>query len=198
MELLLLLITSGIPGFYTYYSLSNKNTIYYNSDNKNIILSFFSIISILIFILILSLFSNINNVNELFTHLTFTKILLALTASVFIIVILTEIIYPLLFDLYNSFLNLDRNRHNLSKASTMPIHLSRYEDENHQIFVEIKTFDGSNIDDGVIKSYSRKSNRNLILQPIEEKYKIPLKTECLKTEKFIDFENQIIIYYYFL
>ena len=188
MELLLLLITSGIPGFYTYYSLSNKNTIYYDSDNKNIILSFFSIISILIFILILSLF----------THLTFTKLLLALVASVFIIVILTEIIYPLLFDLYNSFLNLDRNRHNLSKASTMPIHLSRYEDENHQIFVEIKTFDGSNIDDGVIKSYSKKSNRNLILQPIDEQYKIPLKTECLKTEKFIDFENQIIIYYYFL
>ena len=85
MELLLLLITSGIPGFYTYYSLSNKNTIYYDSDNKNIILSFFSIISILIFILILSLFSNINNVNELFTHLTFTKLLLALAASVFIV-----------------------------------------------------------------------------------------------------------------
>ncbi|PTG77159.1 hypothetical protein BU667_11660, partial [Staphylococcus chromogenes] len=60
MQTLLLLITTGIPGFYTYYSLSNKNLVFFNSDNKKVILIFFSIVSVFIFILILSLFSGIN------------------------------------------------------------------------------------------------------------------------------------------
>ncbi|PTG69530.1 hypothetical protein BU676_07290, partial [Staphylococcus chromogenes] len=81
MQTLLLLITTGIPGFYTYYSLSNKNLVFFNSDNKKVILIFFSIVSVFIFILILSLFSGINNVNELFQNLTFTKILLSLIVS---------------------------------------------------------------------------------------------------------------------
>ncbi|EXM45106.1 hypothetical protein W371_02141, partial [Staphylococcus aureus DAR5801] len=29
MQILLLIITTGIPGFYTYYALSNKNLVYF-------------------------------------------------------------------------------------------------------------------------------------------------------------------------
>lgn len=197
MELILLLISSGIPGFYTYYALSNKNSIYYDSDNKNIILSFFSIISVLISILILSLFSGENTVNELFASLTFTKIILSLVASIVIIIVLTELIYPVLLNLYNVYLNFDRDKHNLSRSNTLPIHLKRYEDENHQMYVEIKDFNNIAIESGIIESYSKKSDRNLILKPVEDEYKIPIKSEC-RQEKFIDFENQIVIYYFFI
>lgn len=197
MELILLLISSGIPGFYTYYALSNKNSIYYDSDNKNIILSFFSIISVFISILILSLFSGENKVNELFASLTFTKIILSLVASIVVIILLTELIYPVLLNLYNVYLNFDRGKHNLSRSNTLPIHLKRYEDENYQIYVEIKDFNNFAIESGIIESYSKKSDRNLILKPVKDEYKIPIKSEC-RQEKFIDFENQIVIHYFFL
>ena len=196
VELILLLISSGIPGFYTYYALSNKNSIYYDSDNKNIILSFFSIISILISILILSLFSGENNVNELFSSLTFTKIILSLVASIILIIILTEFVYPVLFNLYDAYLNFDRSKHNLTRANTLPIHLKRYENESYQIYIEIKDFNDTSIENGIIKFYSKKSDRNLVLEPIDDEYKIPIKSEC-RQEKFIDFENRIIIYYFF-
>lgn len=196
MEIILLLITSGIPGFYTYYSLSSKNIVYFDNDNKNIILSFFSAISVLIFLLVLSLFSGINNVNELLNNLSFTKIILALLASILLVVILTEIIYPLLLDIYNRFINTTRSRNGLSKTNTLPIHIKRYENEAEQIYVVIKNFDNTIIEDGIIKSYSKKDDRNLILQPLDEKYKIPVKSEG-RLEKFIDFENQVILEYYF-
>ncbi|EJX17091.1 hypothetical protein SOJ_25400 [Staphylococcus sp. OJ82] len=197
MEIILLLITSGIPGFYTYYSLSSKNIIYYNSDNKNVILSFFSIISILIFLLILSLFSGINNVNELFNNLSFTKISLSLFSSIILVVLLTEIIYPLLLDIYNRFINTNRARKNLSLTNTLPIHIKRYENDKYMIYVIIKEMDNSIIDEGIIESFSKKSNRNII---ISREYS-ELKDEIIKTseysEVYIDFENRVKLDYYF-
>lgn len=197
LEIILLLITSGIPGFYTYYSLSSKNIIYYNSDNKNVILSFFSIISILIFLLILSLFSGINNVNELFNNLSFTKISLSLFSSIILVVLLTEIIYPLLLDIYNRFINTNRARKNLSLTNTLPIHIKRYENDKYMIYVIIKEMDNSIIDEGIIESFSKKSNRNII---ISREYS-ELKDEIIKTseysEVYIDFENRVKLDYYF-
>ncbi|NWK84556.1 hypothetical protein HYE69_07010 [Staphylococcus sp. GSSP0090] len=197
MEIILLLITSGIPGFYTYYSLSSKNIIYYNSDNKNVILSFFSIISILIFLLILSLFSGINNVNELLNNLSFTKISLSLFSSIILVILLTEIIYPLLLDIYNRFINTNRARKNLSLTNTLPIHIKRYENDKYMIYVIIKEMDNSIIDEGIIESFSKKSNRNII---ISREYS-ELKDEIIKTSEFsevyIDFENRVKLDYYF-
>lgn len=196
MELILLLITSGIPGFYTYYSLSNKNILYFESENKAIILSLFSALSILIFLAILSLFSYENNVNNLINNLTFTKIILSLIVSVIIAVVFTEIIFPICLEFYKDYNNKYRKNNNLSSNGTLPIHLKRYENEDEQIYVVIKNFDNTIIDDGIIKSYSKKDNRNLILQPLDEKYKNPVKSEG-RLEKFIDFENQVILEYYF-
>lgn len=197
LEIILLLITSGIPGFYTYYSLSSKNIIYYNSDNKNVILSFFSIISILIFLLILSLFSGINNVNELLNNLSFTKISLSLFSSIILVILLTEIIYPLLLDIYNRFINTNRARKNLSLTNTLPIHIKRYENDKYMIYVIIKEMDNSIIDEGIIESFSKKSNRNII---ISREYS-ELKDEIIKTSEFsevyIDFENRVKLDYYF-
>lgn len=105
MQILLLIITTGIPGFYTYYALSNKNLVYFNSDNKKVILTFFSVVSVFIFLLTLSLFSGQNNVNQLFQKLTFTKTLSALIVSILIIIILTEFVYTKIIEIYNIFSN---------------------------------------------------------------------------------------------
>ncbi|MFO8224045.1 hypothetical protein R6J34_12965, partial [Staphylococcus aureus] len=108
MQILLLIITTGIPGFYTYYALSNKNLVYFDSDNKKVILAFFSVVSVFIFLLTLSLFSGQNNVNQLFQKLTFTKTLSALIVSILIIIILTEIVYTKIIEIYNIFSNHNR------------------------------------------------------------------------------------------
>lgn len=197
MELILLLITSGIPGFYTYYSLSSKNVIYFNSDNKNVILSFFSIISILIFLLILSLFSGINNVNELFNNLTFTKILLSLVVSIIVVIILTEIIYPLTLEIYNEYLNIGRSKKKLSSTNTLPMHIKRYENDNFMIYVIIKEMDNSIIDEGIIESFSKKSNRNIIINREYQKIKNEIIETSEYSEVYIDFENRVKLDYYF-
>lgn len=195
MEIILLLITSGIPGFYTYYSLSSKNIVYFDNDNKNIILSFFSAISVLIFLLVLSLFSGINNVNELLNNLSFTKIILALLASIVLVVILTEIIYPLLLDIYNRFINTTRNRNGLSKTNTLPIHIKRYENEKYQIVIFIKDFKNNLIDSGLLTSYSRKQNRNIIIQNLDEQSMSFMLENVEYNDTYIDFENNIKLEY---
>lgn len=195
MELLLLLITSGIPGFYTYYALSSKNVIYFNTDNKNIILGFFSIISILIFLLILSLFSGINNVKELFESLTFTKISLSLIATTIIVVLLTELVYPILLEIYNTLTNVSRTRKNLSSTDTLPIHIKRYENENYQIIVFIKDFENNLIDSGLLTSYSRKQNRNIIIQSLDEKALNFMLDYVEDEDTYIDFENNVKLEY---
>lgn len=198
MELLLLLITSGIPGFYTYYALSSKNVIYFNTDNKNIILSFFSIISIMIFLLILSLFSGINNVSDLFANLAFTKIILALIVSSLIVIILTEFVYTYLIELYNFYNNFNRSTKGLSKTENLPIHLSRYENTEYKIYVVIKSFDNDLIEQGFIDEYSRKNNKNLLLDPrLNDVYKDLIKLAD-KKEIFIDFENNVKLEYHFI
>ena len=191
----MLLITSGIPGFYTYYALSSKNTIYFNTDNKNIILSFFSIISILIFLLILSLFSGINNVNDLFENLTFTKISLSLIVTSLIVVLLTELVYPLLLDLYNTSTNISRTRKNISSTDTLPIHIKRYENENYQIIVFIKDFENNLIDSGLLTSYSRKQNRNIIIQSLDKKTMNFMLDNVEDNDTYIDFENNVKLEY---
>ncbi|PTF97548.1 hypothetical protein, partial [Staphylococcus chromogenes] len=135
MQTLLLLITTGIPGFYTYYSLSNKNLVFFNSDNKKVILIFFSIVSVFIFILILSLFSGINNVNELFQNLTFTKILLSLIVSLLLTIALTEFVYPNVVKFYNILNNHNRENIGLNRTETLPIHLLKYEDSKYRMFI---------------------------------------------------------------
>ncbi|UXS37835.1 hypothetical protein MUA34_05415 [Staphylococcus delphini] len=198
MEIILLLITSGIPGFYTYYSLSSKNIVYFDNDNKNIILSFFSTISVLIFLLVLSLFSGINNVNELLNYLSFTKIILALLASIILVVILTEMIYPLLLDVYNRFINTTRNSNGLSKTNTLPMHIKRYEDEKYQIVIFIKDFENNLIDSGLLTSYSRKQNRNIIIQNLDEQSMRFMLENVENNDTYIDFENNIKLEYYYV
>lgn len=195
---MLLLITSGIPGFYTYYALSSKNIIYFNTDNKNIILGFFSIISILIFLLILSLFSGINNVNDLFENLIFTKIILALIVSIIIVVILSEAVYPTLLNFYNYFNNNERARTGLNNTEALPIHLSRYENSNYKIYVVIKSFSNDFIEKGFIDEYSRKDNQNLLLDPRFNNESESIIKIADKTEIYIDFENGIKLDYHFI
>ncbi|SCU51913.1 Uncharacterised protein [Mammaliicoccus lentus] len=198
LELFLLLITSGIPGFYTYYALSSKNIIYFNTDNKNVILSFFSIISILIFLLILSLFSGINSVNNLFENLTFTIISLSLIVSSVIVMLLTEIAYPLLLNFYNYFNNKDRAKSGLNNTESLPIHLSRYEDSNYKMFIIVKTFEGVFIEMGFLDDYSRKSNRNILLNTRFNDNYYSFIDLSNKKDCFIDFENNVKLEYYYI
>lgn len=197
LEIILLLITSGIPGFYTYYSLSNKNKIYLNTDNKNIILSFFSITSILIFLLILSLFSGINNVTNLVSNLLFTNIILSLIVSIVIVVILTELIYPKSLDIYNYLNNYDRAKSGLNKTGELPIHLSRYEDNQWKMFIIVKTFDNSIVEMGFLDNYSRKNNRNILLDT-RFNDKLPNLIEASsKKETYVDFDYNVKLEYYY-
>lgn len=198
MEIILLLITSGIPGFYTYYALSNKNVVYFNSDNKNIILSLFSIISIFIFLLILSLFSGVNNVNELFNQLTFIKILLSLIVSVLIIIVLTEFIYTSCIKAYNKLNNQSRENTGLNNTESLPIHLTKYENSNYKMFITVKDFSNNLIERGFLDNYSRKNNRNIILDTREnDNYENFLKLSTYQ-DSYIDFENGVKLEYLYI
>lgn len=196
MELVLLLITSGIPGFYTYYALSNKNIIYFNSDNKNVILGLFSIISILIFLLILSLFSGINNVQSLFENLLFTKICLALVTTIIITVFLTELIYPIIYLTYYNLMNMNRNNNSLSKTGILPIHINIYENSSNLVYVIVKNFSNEVISQGFLKDYSRKQNRNILLdQDFIDEFD-SIKGAAKERFVYIDFENECKLIYY--
>lgn len=197
MEIILLLITSGIPGFYTYYSLSNKNKIYFDSDNKNVILSFFSTISIMIFLFLISLFSGINNVTELINNLTFTKIFLSLITSIIIVVILTEFAYPKVLNFYNNLNNIDRNKEGLNDTEKLPIHLSIYENKQWKLFIIVKDFENNIIEKGFLDNYSRKGNRNILLDTRFNDKSSNLIEASSKKEIYVDFENNVKLEYYY-
>ncbi|MBV5138468.1 hypothetical protein [Staphylococcus chromogenes] len=198
MQTLLLLITTGIPGFYTYYSLSNKNLVFFNSDNKKVILIFFSIVSVFIFILILSLFSGINNVNELFQNLTFTKILLSLIVSLLLTIALTEFVYPNVVKFYNIFNNHNRENIGLNRTETLPIHLLKYEDSKYRMFITVKDFEDNIIERGFLDNYSRKSNRNILLDTrFNDNYENFKKLSEYK-DSYLDFENQVKLEYLYI
>lgn len=192
-----MLITSGIPGFYTYYALSNKNKIYLNTDNKNIILGFFSIISVLIFLSILSLFSGTNNVTKLVNNLLFTNIIFSLIVSVIIVIVLTEIIYPKFLDFYNYLNNNSRDRFGLNKTEGLPIHLSRYENKQWKLFIIVKDFKNNIIEKGFLDNYSRKGNRNILLDTRFNDKSSNLIEASSKKEIYVDFENNVKLEYYY-
>lgn len=198
LEIILLLITSGIPGFYTYYALSNKNKIYINTDNKNIILGFFSIISVLIFLSILSLFSGTNDVTKIVDNLLFTNIIFSLLVSVIIVVVLTEIIYPKFLDFYNYLNNNSRDRIGLNKTEGLPIHLSRYENNQWKMFIIVKTFENSIVEMGFLDDYERKSNRNILLDTRYNDNHISFINLSNIKESFIDFENNVKLEFYYI
>lgn len=198
MQILLLLITTGIPGFYTYYALSNKNLVYFNSDNKKIILAFFSIVSVFIFLLTLSLFSGQNNVNQLFQELTFTKTLSSLIVSISIIIVLTELLYTKIVEVYNYFSNNNRKSGDLKITETLPVHLLKYEDNRYKMFITVKDFEGNVIEKGFLDNYSRKHNRNILLDTrFNDNYEHFLKLSEYK-DSYLDFENQIKLEYLYI
>lgn len=198
MQILLLLITTGIPGFYTYYALSNKNLVYFDSDNKKVILAFFSVVSVFIFLLTLSLFSGQNNVNQLFQELTFTKTLSSLIVSISIIIVLTELLYTKIIEVYNYFSNNNRKSSNLKITETLPVHLLKYEDNRYKMFITVKDFEGNVIEKGFLDNYSRKHNRNILLDTrFNDNYEHFLKLSEYK-DSYLDFENQVKLEYLYI
>ncbi|HDA1660292.1 TPA: hypothetical protein O4344_001367 [Staphylococcus aureus] len=198
MQILLLIITTGIPGFYTYYALSNKNLVYFNSDNKKVILAFFSVVSVFIFLLTLSLFSGQNNVNQLFQKLTFTKTLSALIVSILIIIILTEFAYTKIIEIYNTFSNHNRKSNNLKKVETLPVHLLKYEDNKYKMFITVKDFEGNIIEKGFLDNYSRKHNRNILLDTRFNANYEDFKKLSEYKDSYLDFENQVKLEYLYI
>ncbi|HCW9741549.1 TPA: hypothetical protein PCV99_000177 [Staphylococcus aureus] len=198
MQILLLIITTGIPGFYTYYALSNKNLVYFNSDNKKVILAFFSVVSVFIFLLTLSLFSGQNNVNQLFQKLTFTKTLSALIVSILIIIILTEFVYTKIIEIYNIFSNHNRKSNNLKKVETLPVHLLKYEDNKYKMFITVKDFEGNIIEKGFLDNYSRKYNRNILLDTRFNANYEAFKTLSEYNDSYLDFENKVKLEYLYI
>ncbi|HCD3411564.1 TPA: hypothetical protein U5W49_000399 [Staphylococcus aureus] len=198
MQILLLIITTGIPGFYTYYALSNKNLVYFDSDNKKVILAFFSVVSVFIFLLTLSLFSGQNNVNQLFQELTFTKTLSSLIVSISIIIVLTELLYTKIIEVYNYFSNNNRKSSNLKITETLPVHLLKYEDNRYKMFITVKDFEGNVIEKGFLDNYSRKHNRNILLDTrFNDDYEHFLKLSEYK-DSYLDFENQVKLEYLYI
>ncbi|HDA1984208.1 TPA: hypothetical protein O4407_000632 [Staphylococcus aureus] len=198
MQILLLIITTGIPGFYTYYALSNKNLVYFDSDNKKVILAFFSVVSVFIFLLTLSLFSGKNNVNQLFQELTFTKTLSSLIVSISIIIVLTELLYTKIIEVYNYFSNNNRKSSNLKITETLPVHLLKYEDNRYKMFITVKDFEGNVIEKGFLDNYSRKHNRNILLDTrFNDDYEHFLKLSEYK-DSYLDFENQVKLEYLYI
>ncbi|HHO6115614.1 TPA: hypothetical protein ACRVLM_002226 [Staphylococcus aureus] len=198
MQILLLIITTGIPGFYTYYALSNKNLVYFDSDNKKVILAFFSVVSVFIFLLTLSLFSGQNNVNQLFQKLTFTKTLSALIVSILIIIILTEFAYTKIIEIYNTFSNHNRKSNNLKKVETLPVHLLKYEDNKYKMFITVKDFEGNIIEKGFLDNYSRKHNRNILLDTRFNANYEDFKKLSEYKDSYLDFENQVKLEYLYI
>ncbi|HDH1167287.1 TPA: hypothetical protein PIL76_001962 [Staphylococcus aureus] len=198
MQILLLIITTGIPGFYTYYALSNKNLVYFNSDNKKVILAFFSVVSVFIFLLTLSLFSGQNNVNQLFQKLTFTKTLSALIVSILIIIILTEFVYTKIIEIYNIFSNHNRKSNNLKKVETLPVHLLKYEDNKYKMFITVKDFEGNIIEKGFLDNHSRKHNRNILLDTRFNANYEAFKTLSEYNDSYLDFENKVKLEYLYI
>ncbi|HCX0699503.1 TPA: hypothetical protein OYZ38_000972 [Staphylococcus aureus] len=198
MQILLLIITTGIPGFYTYYALSNKNLVYFNSDNKKVVLAFFSVVSVFIFLLTLSLFSGQNNVNQLFQKLTFTKTLSALIVSILIIIILTEFVYTKIIEIYNIFSNHNRKSNNLKKVETLPVHLLKYEDNKYKMFITVKDFEGNIIEKGFLDNYSRKHNRNILLDTRFNANYEAFKTLSEYNDSYLDFENKVKLEYLYI
>ncbi|CRI11693.1 TPA: hypothetical protein OWU47_002485 [Staphylococcus aureus] len=198
MQILLLIITTGIPGFYTYYALSNKNLVYFDSDNKKVILAFFSVVSVFIFLLTLSLFSGQNNVNQLFQELTFTKTLSSLIVSISIIIVLTELLYTKIIEVYNYFSNNNRKSSNLKITETLPVHLLKYEDNRYKMFITVKDFEGNVIEKGFLDNYSRKHNRNILLDTrFNDDYEHFLKLSEYK-DSYLGFENQVKLEYLYI
>lgn len=193
-----MIITTGIPGFYTYYALSNKNLVYFNSDNKKVILAFFSVVSVFIFLLTLSLFSGQNNVNQLFQKLTFTKTLSALIVSILIIIILTEFVYTKIIEIYNIFSNHNRKSNNLKKVETLPVHLLKYEDNKYKMFITVKDFEGNIIEKGFLDNYSRKQNRNILLDTRFNANYEDFKTLSEYNDSYLDFENKVKLEYLYI
>lgn len=193
-----MIITTGIPGFYTYYALSNKNLVYFNSDNKKVILAFFSVVSVFIFLLTLSLFSGQNNVNQLFQKLTFTKTLSALIVSILIIIILTEFVYTKIIEIYNIFSNHNRKSNNLKKVETLPVHLLKYEDNKYKMFITVKDFEGNIIEKGFLDNYSRKYNRNILLDTRFNANYEAFKTLSEYNDSYLDFENKVKLEYLYI
>ncbi|HDD7339691.1 TPA: hypothetical protein PBK55_002110 [Staphylococcus aureus] len=198
MQILLLIITTGIPGFYTYYALSNKNLVYFDSVNKKVILAFFSVVSVFIFLLTLSLFSGQNNVNQLFQKLTFTKTLSALIVSILIIIILTEFAYTKIIEIYNTFSNHNRKSNNLKTVETLPVHLLKYEDNKYKMFITVKDFEDNIIEKGFLDNYSRKHNRNILLDTRFNANYEDFKKLSEYKDSYLDFENQVKLEYLYI
>ncbi|HHW5085950.1 TPA: hypothetical protein ACU2IW_002723 [Staphylococcus aureus] len=172
--------------------------MYFDSDNKKVILAFFSVVSVFIFLLALSLFSGQNNVNQLFQKLTFTKTLSALIVSILIIIILTEFAYTKIIEIYNTFSNHNRKSNNLKKVETLPVHLLKYEDNKYKMFITVKDFEGNIIEKGFLDNYSRKHNRNILLDTRFNANYEDFKKMSEYNDSYLDFENHVKLEYLYI
>ncbi|UXS76323.1 hypothetical protein [Staphylococcus chromogenes] len=136
--------------------------------------------------------------NELFQNLTFTKILLSLIVSLLLTIALTEFVYPNVVKFYNIFNNYNRENIGLNRTETLPIHLLKYEDSKYRMFITVKDFEDNIIERGFLDNYSRKSNRNILLDTrFNDNYENFQKLSEYK-DSYLDFENQVKLEYLYI
>ncbi|MFB2160712.1 hypothetical protein ACEY6A_04575 [Staphylococcus aureus] len=100
--------------------------------------------------------------------------------------------------MYNYFSNNNRKSSNLKITETLPVHLLKYEDNRYKMFITVKDFEGNVIEKGFLDNYSRKHNRNILLDTrFNDDYEHFLKLSEYK-DSYLGFENQVKLEYLYI
>lgn len=197
MEIIIVLFSSGVLGIYTYFSLSNKNIVKYNVEDRRYVYLFFALINILIFVSILALFNNVNQVTELLDRITFTRLYLAIIVSAVIIFFLSEFAFPKCFEIYRYLINALRSSKNLTIQNHLPLKQMYFEDTTQFIFLVLTDFEDNVIESGYLIDFTNdETDQNIVLDK-EKDYEIIIeKADDYKV--LIDFDSNIKYNMYFI
>ncbi|MGV2927174.1 hypothetical protein RW115_01135 [Macrococcus capreoli] len=203
IKIFLMIAATGVPGFISYWILSQFKLFDIrdnNKDDKIILLSSLSVLNILVSYLVCDFFS-IN-----FKDGSYVNILIILALSVLVVLINSVLIYPLFISFIKKNVLLFQRHYNISiennKTVIENIMYSRPNNTDTQVY--IFDFDNKLILEGglgfVSNVSSQLSIRNIIdaKTSYDEAIKIYNETDNLSREILIDYEKKIkIIFIHF-
>lgn len=201
MEFIILLLTSGIPGLYTYISLDRRSILgNVTEDIRKVYLSAFSLISALIFFIVFTVVKGEDNLSDLLNNITVTQLVISFMISLGIIIIFNLFLFPKTIKLYRTLSNDIRNSE--GKNSLIDQHLSGFvfDDNKFLTYIEIYNSDKLKISSGevIYSEIDKEGSLQFLLKPASLKVKEPYIKNHLIDRKYNYYstkDNQLIKVY---
>ncbi|MEY8560150.1 hypothetical protein AALF85_05575 [Jeotgalicoccus halotolerans] len=193
MSLIVFLLSSGLPGLYSYIHLSSLSVIgEEDSLMKKLYLTTFSFVSVLFFTLIYALLSWSFEVNTLFDSINLWRVLASLVITLIIVYVFNTYIYRKIINVFRKNINKIRNEKGFTKSIQMSPINKILDDENNIIYIErIDNETNEVYSSGTLKYYSIDNNQNLIIVLKEQNKRLDINKDDIKkniVEKILYFD----------